>query len=63
VVTALGRVKDDIPVGATCVMIFPERGERYLDTIYDDEWVTEHFGDVSHLWESVEERTECVMAI
>jgi cysteine synthase A len=64
VVSALARVKGDIPAGATCVMIFPDRGERYLDTIYDDEWVAEHFGDVSHLWESVEEENrECVMAI
>lgn len=64
VVSALARVRGDIPAGATCVMIFPDRGERYLDTIYDDGWVAEHFGDVSHLWESVEEENrECVMAI
>jgi len=63
VVSALARVKDDIPAGATCVMIFADRGERYLDTIYDDDWVTEHFGDVSHLWESVEESEVCEMAI
>jgi cysteine synthase A len=36
-------------------VIFPDRGERYLDTIYSDEWVAEHFGDVAHLWESSEE--------
>ena len=51
VVMALALVKEDIPRGATCVMIFPDRGERYLDTIYSDEWVAEHFGDVAHLWE------------
>ncbi|MEU9559355.1 2,3-diaminopropionate biosynthesis protein SbnA [Streptomyces fumanus] len=28
----------------TAVAIAPDLGERYLDTIYDDEWVTEHFG-------------------
>jgi cysteine synthase A len=33
----------------------PDRGERYLDTIYSDEWVMEHFGDVFSLWESVED--------
>ncbi|WP_268239270.1 2,3-diaminopropionate biosynthesis protein SbnA [Longimycelium tulufanense] len=28
----------------TCVAISPDLGERYLDSIYDDAWVTEHFG-------------------
>ncbi|MTE15663.1 2,3-diaminopropionate biosynthesis protein SbnA [Nocardia aurantiaca] len=27
---------------ATCVLIFPDRGERYLDTVYDDEWVRQN---------------------
>ena len=40
-----------IPAGANCVMIFPDRGERYLDTIYSDSWIQKHFGDVSHLWQ------------
>jgi cysteine synthase A len=44
---AVERVKEDIPQGAVCVAIFPDRGERYLDTIYSDVWVKEHFGDVS----------------
>lgn len=39
-----------IPEGATCSAIFPDRGERYLDTIFSDAWVEEHFGEVSHLW-------------
>lgn len=30
--------------GLTAVAIAPDLGERYLDTIYDDEWVSEHFG-------------------
>jgi 2,3-diaminopropionate biosynthesis protein SbnA len=42
--------QSQIPRGATVVMIFPDRGERYLDTIYSDSWVKEHFGDVSSLW-------------
>lgn len=54
VLTAVERMKGDIPPGATCVIILPDRGERYLDTIYSDEWVTDHFGDVSHLWEGAE---------
>lgn len=51
VMMALALIKDDIPEGANCVIILPDRGERYLDTIYSDEWVDEHFGDVAHLWE------------
>ena len=48
---AVEQVKERIPPGATCVVILPDRGERYLDTIYCDEWVAEHFGDVAHLWQ------------
>jgi cysteine synthase A len=51
VVAAVERLKDEIPPGANCVLIFPDRGERYLDTIFSDEWVGAHFGDVAHLWE------------
>ena len=52
VLMAVERVKNEIERGATCVVIFPDRGERYLDTIYSDKWVEEHFGDVAHLWHS-----------
>jgi cysteine synthase A len=55
VVSALARMRDDIPPGARCVLVLPDRGERYLDTIYSDSWVAEHFGDVSHLWTDVVE--------
>jgi N-(2-amino-2-carboxyethyl)-L-glutamate synthase len=51
VLMALGLIQDEIPAGSTCVMIFPDRGERYLDTIYSNAWVEEHFGNVSHFWE------------
>jgi len=40
---AVSKVADQIPPGATCVMIFPDRGERYLDTIFSDEWIADHF--------------------
>ena len=26
------------------LMIFPDRGERYLDTVYSDAWVEAQFG-------------------
>jgi N-(2-amino-2-carboxyethyl)-L-glutamate synthase len=50
VLMALERYKHRIEPGSTCATILPDRGERYLDTIYSDEWVTSHFGDLEHLW-------------
>lgn len=44
------KVHDQLPTGSRCALIFPDGGDRYLDTIYSDEWVTRHFGEVSHLW-------------
>ncbi|HEV2146580.1 MAG TPA: 2,3-diaminopropionate biosynthesis protein SbnA [Longimicrobiaceae bacterium] len=46
VFTAFERMQAEIPDGATCVLVFCDRGERYLDTIFSDPWVLEHFGDV-----------------
>ena len=46
VFAALTRLAPEIPSGANCVLVFTDRGERYLDTVYSDEWVAEHFGDV-----------------
>src|SRR5205807_4811914 len=34
VLMAVEQVKERIPRGATCVAIFHDRGERYLDTVY-----------------------------
>jgi cysteine synthase A len=50
VLAALTVLADRIPAGANCVLVFPDGGDRYLDTIYSDHWVRDHFGDVSHLW-------------
>lgn len=58
VISAVEKMLHLIPPGATCVVILPDRGERYLDTIYSNEWVEEHFGDVSENWEG--EYDECV---
>lgn len=44
IVTAIQRISDLIPSGATVVALFPDSGERYLDTIYQDSWVEAHFG-------------------
>lgn len=49
-VSAVGKIRDRIPAGSTCVVILPDRGERYLDTVYSDEWVRGHFGAGTDLW-------------
>lgn len=61
VLMAVERMKDELPAGATCVAILPDRGERYLDTIYSDAWVTEHFPDAAIAGVEVGRR-ECAMA-
>lgn len=53
-VTALRRVAPSLPRGSTCVLILPDGGDRYLDTIYSDDWVTKQFGLVTRLWEHPE---------
>ncbi len=35
--------RDRLPPGAVAVALSPDWGERYLDTIYDDEWVRRRF--------------------
>lgn len=55
VVMAVDRMKHVLPEGAVCAAIFSDRGERYLDTIFSDEWVELHFGNVSHLWQETRE--------
>jgi cysteine synthase A len=51
VVSAIQKSLPEMAAGSTCVAIFADRGERYLDTIYSEKWVREHFGDVSGMWE------------
>lgn len=46
VLTAVARFRDEIPPQSTCVIILPDRGERYLETIYSDSWIAEHFGTI-----------------
>lgn len=57
-ISAVEKIMHRIPMGATCVVILPDRGERYLDTIYSDQWVEEHFGDIADNWER--EYDECI---
>ena len=49
VIAALAKLRDRIPEGANCVAVLCDRGERYLDTIYNDAWVREHCGQIEPL--------------
>jgi 2,3-diaminopropionate biosynthesis protein SbnA len=60
VVSVVERLQGSIPAGTNCVAILPDRGERYLETIFDDAWVRDHFGDVEHLWKGEERSKACV---
>lgn len=44
VVMAFQKSLEELQSGATCVLIFPDRGERYLDTVFNDEWVEAKLG-------------------
>ncbi|MBF0200355.1 MAG: 2,3-diaminopropionate biosynthesis protein SbnA [Desulfamplus sp.] len=52
VLTAIEKYSPRIPDGSVVAAIIPDGGDRYLDTIYTDEWVEKNFGDISHLWEN-----------
>lgn len=51
VLMAIAKVREELPPKSTCVAILADRGERYLDTIYSESWVREHFGDIAYLWD------------
>jgi cysteine synthase A len=65
VLAAIERLQEKIPAGANCVAILPDRGERYLETLFDDTWVREHLGGLEqlggleHLWRGRLAKTEC----
>lgn len=46
-VSAFRRYEPCIPENSTSVLLFADRGERYLDTIYNPTWVAEHI-DISN---------------
>jgi cysteine synthase A len=62
VIAAIEQMRDRIPVDSNCVAIFPDRGERYLDTIYSDVWVSKHFGEIFYPWQTPQEVELCVTA-
>jgi cysteine synthase A len=62
VIMAVDLVKEEISPDSNCVVILPDRGERYLDTIYSSSWVEKHFGDISHKWLNNAKERQCVLA-
>ncbi|XID92040.1 2,3-diaminopropionate biosynthesis protein SbnA [Paenibacillaceae bacterium WGS1546] len=51
-IAAIRSMRDEIPAGSVCAAILPDRGDRYLDTVFDDEWVLRHIGPIVNLGES-----------
>lgn len=45
VLSAVEKIQGQLPEDAICVVILPDRGERYLETIYCDDWVKENCGE------------------
>ncbi|SDH74916.1 cysteine synthase A [Aneurinibacillus thermoaerophilus] len=39
IVAALGKLLPTLPPSTRVVTVFPDRGERYLDSVYNEEWV------------------------
>jgi cysteine synthase len=44
VLSAVYKYRDRIEAGSICAAILPDRGERYLDTVYAEDWVQENLG-------------------
>jgi 2,3-diaminopropionate biosynthesis protein SbnA len=59
IMSAIEQYLPRIPEGAVCVAILPDRGERYLDTIYCEKWIKAHFGEIAHLWKTYSEDQVC----
>jgi cysteine synthase A len=62
VLTAVAQARHEITAGANCVAILPDRGERYLDTIYSDEWVRTNLGYSLSIDQPSEEAQVCMTA-
>jgi cysteine synthase A len=46
VVTAALRLARQVPGGSHIAMVLPDRGERYLDTVFNDEWLAKQAIDL-----------------
>ncbi|MFD8596845.1 2,3-diaminopropionate biosynthesis protein SbnA [Kitasatospora sp. NPDC059646] len=56
VIAALTQSASWIEPGTTCVAVLPDGGDRYLDTIYDDQWVESYLRQ--YLPQTDQERTQ-----
>jgi len=54
IVAALNRYRHQWPAHSRVALILPDRGDRYLDTVYDDAWCVRHFGAVPELENSTD---------
>jgi len=43
VIAAIHKYRDQIEPGSICAAILADRGERYLDTVYSEDWVLQNF--------------------
>lgn len=62
VLMAFEQVMHKLKPGSNSVLIFPDRGERYLDTIYSDVWVKQHFGAIPDAWQTISAEEICLTA-
>jgi len=46
VIAAINKYRSQIEPGAICAAILADRGERYMDTVYSDDWVLRNFGEL-----------------
>ncbi len=49
VVAVLNRYRHVWPARTRVAVVLPDRGDRYLDTVYDDSWCERHLGSVPEL--------------
>ncbi|MDH6135330.1 cysteine synthase [Kitasatospora sp. MAA4] len=49
VVAALAQLRGQLEAGAVCVLVLPDGGDRYAETIYSDAWVESRVGTVPEL--------------
>lgn len=45
IVAGMKKIIHQLPENARIVTLFPDRGERYLDTVYDNEWLVDVVGE------------------
>lgn len=62
IISAIALYVERLKRGAVCAAILPDRGERYLPTIYSPDWVTKHFGHAHYSWQGAPELSKYASA-